>query len=268
MNTRSVTTLCFRPFELEQALDGAARAGFENVELCAVKGWLEHVDPDDASPQAVRRVERALADSGLRATSLAGHSEAATPEGLDRHLRLVRVCAELGIPYLNSFPGKDPRLPQERSALVANARRIGDEAAALGLTFCFENDGKAAVTGREVANLLAEIGHDHVGMNYDPANAVYFGGADTFSDLADALPWTRHFHVKDQAGGQDVANFPPLGEGELDVPGILAAVEQSGYAGPMCLEIEFDGTWPDFDGCVAAARRSREYWEAVGPAAS
>ena len=59
MNVKSATTLCFKPFPLERTLGGVAAAGFDAVELCAAKGFLEHIDPDDLSPPALERA-RAL----------------------------------------------------------------------------------------------------------------------------------------------------------------------------------------------------------------
>jgi sugar phosphate isomerase/epimerase len=58
-------------------------------------------------------------------------------------------------------------------------------------------------------------------------------------------------------------DFPPLGDGDLDLPALLDRVLETGDEGPLCLEIEFDGTCPDFDGCVDAVRRSLAFWDAA-----
>ena len=39
------STICFKPYTLEEALRGLSEAGFENGEIGAVKGFLEHLDP-------------------------------------------------------------------------------------------------------------------------------------------------------------------------------------------------------------------------------
>ena len=44
--TQTGSTIIFKPYTLEEALRGLAEAGFENVEIGAVKGFLEHLDPD------------------------------------------------------------------------------------------------------------------------------------------------------------------------------------------------------------------------------
>ena len=51
-------------------------------------------------------------------------------------------------------------------------------------------------------------------------------------------------------------DFPPLGEGEIDIPAILTDLEHSGFAGPMSMEIEFvDYEYPDWEALGATCRR-------------
>ena len=49
------STICFKPYTLEEALHGLSEAGFENVEIGAVKGFLEHLDPDRLGPAEIAR---------------------------------------------------------------------------------------------------------------------------------------------------------------------------------------------------------------------
>jgi L-ribulose-5-phosphate 3-epimerase len=261
MKLTSATTLCFRPCSLERALEGIAAAGFAAVELCAVKGFLEHLDPDDLGPRALDSARGALERAGVTATSLSGHSPLHTDEGRERHRRLLRACVELGIPVLNSAPiGLDS--PDDLDAVVEPLRALGDEAGEAGVLLCLENDGAALPSGEVAARLLERVDHPAVRLNYDAANTVYFAGADALADVKHAVGFLGHVHLKDKRGGRDVVDFPPLGEGELDLPALARAIEAAGYNGPVCLEIEFDGNWPDWDGCVAAVVRSREYWGA------
>ena len=63
---------------LEEALRGLSAAGFENVEIGAVKGFLEHLDPDDLTPRtidATRRIPSRLSST----MSWVSDSNASTP---------------------------------------------------------------------------------------------------------------------------------------------------------------------------------------------
>ena len=91
-------------------------------------------------------------------------------------------------------------------------------------------------------------------FNYDPGNVRYYTGAVPEEDIEFALPRLGHFHLKDQRGGKGVADFPPLGEGEVDIPRILRRLRETGFSGPVCMEIEFtDYEWPAWEDCVEAA---------------
>ena len=56
------------PTRLEEALRGLAEAGFENVEIGAVKGFLEHLDPDALGDDEIADTRRLLDENGLRAS--------------------------------------------------------------------------------------------------------------------------------------------------------------------------------------------------------
>src|SRR3990170_8869841 len=119
------STICFKPYRLEEALLGLAEAGFENVEIGAVKGFLEHLDPDNLGPDEIRKTHQALERHELRCVSMSGHAQLHLAEGLGRLRRVLNAGKELGIVVLNTFTG-DAEAPEERAAFMANARDLAD----------------------------------------------------------------------------------------------------------------------------------------------
>ena len=99
------STIIFKPYTLEEALRGLAEAGFENVEIGAVKGFLEHLDPDNLGPDEVRKAQQALERHELRCVSMSGHAQLHLAEGLGRLRRVLNAGKELGIVVLNTFTG-------------------------------------------------------------------------------------------------------------------------------------------------------------------
>jgi sugar phosphate isomerase/epimerase len=62
-----------------------------------------------------------------------------------------------------------------------------------------------------------------------------------------------------------VFNFPPPGDGEIDMRKLLQLCAEAGYQGPISAEVEFDDKgWPDYDACRAAAKRSVDNLHAMG----
>src|SRR5919201_1128434 len=164
------STICFKPYSLEEALRGLAEAGFENVEIGAVKDFLEHLDPDEPQVDEARRL---LERYGLRCVSMSGHAPLHQELGRRRLANVLRAGTDLGISVLNTFTG-DAESEEERRAFIEGARALADEAQAAGIRPCIETDSNLMPTGGAGTLLLDEIGHDWIRINYDPGNVVYY----------------------------------------------------------------------------------------------
>jgi len=257
------STICFKPYTLEEALRGLAEAGFANVEIGAVKGFLEHLDPDRLGPAEIEGTRSLLDRYGLTCVSISGHAALHLGEGKRRLRKVLAAGRELGILVLNTFTG-DAESPEEIEAFKANARLIADEAQAADIRLCIETDSNLLPTAEVGMRLLEEIGHDWIQINYDPGNVVYYVGARPETDVKFGLGRYGHFHLKDQRGGKGKLDFPALGEGEIDLASILGDLAGSGFSGPVSMEIEFtDYMYPPWDECVAAARRGKAYWDSL-----
>ena len=251
------STIVFAPYTIDQALEGLAEAGYRACEIGAVKGWFEHIDPDTVSDAEIDRIGRKLNDLGITPVSLSGHAQLQTEEGAARFGRAIDIAAALGMEIVNTYTG-DARTDEERDAYFANVAELCDRAARHSLKIGMETDSNMLPTAEIGVAILDRIGRpDVLGFNYDPGNVVYYAGADPITDVRFALPRLVHFHFKDKIGGKGVFNFPPPGDGELDMTGLLAILDEASYSGPISAEVEFDERgWPDYDACRAAARRS------------
>jgi L-ribulose-5-phosphate 3-epimerase len=259
------STIVFAPHPIDAALEGLAEAGYHNVEIGAVKGWFEHIDPDTVSDAEIQRIGGKLADLGLNPVSLSGHTQLQTAEGKDRFRKAIDIARALGMQIVNTFTG-DAETDEEREAYFANVQELCDYAGSLGLKIGMETDSNMLPTAKIGVQILDRIDRPNVlGFNYDPGNVIYYTGADPYEDVRYALPRMVHFHLKDKIGGKGVFNFPPTGDGELDIPRLLTILEEGGYTGPVSAEVEFDDKgWPDIEGCRAAARRSVVYLQSIG----
>jgi sugar phosphate isomerase/epimerase len=258
------SSIIFLPYTLEEALQGLAEAGFRNVEIGAVKNFIEHLDPDEVPGPSVAQAQQLLEQHGLTCVSMSGHAQLHREEGRRRLTNVLHAGKELGIRVLNTFTG-DAETPEEIEAFKRNVREVADEAQAAGIRLCIETDSNLLPTAEVGTKVLEDIGHPWVQFNYDPGNVRYYTGAVPEEDIEYALARLGHVHLKDQRGGKDAKNFPPLGEGEIDIPRILRRLRETGFSGPVSMEIEFTNyEWPPWDECVAAARRSKEYWDGLG----
>ncbi len=237
-------TNSYHTYSLDESLNGIANAGFKYVELSAVQGWTEHA-PLGASDAQIAEIKAKLDRLGLRPASLSGHSDLTTAGGVEVGKKAVDLCQKFGITLLNTAIGGHYSEDEDKDAFMGHIHELADYAAERGIVIGLEVHGDIMATGKMSVPLIKEIGRDNVGINYDTANCVFYGDVQAVDDLRYALPHLVHVHLKDKIGGARVWNFPGVGEGEIDFGPILHILEESGYNGPLSVEIEFSGEpWP------------------------
>lgn len=259
------STIVFAPYSIDQALEGLAEVGYRQVEIGAVKGWFEHIDPDTVSDAEIGRIQRKLDELDLTPVSLSGHAPLHTIEGKERFKRAIDVAVALGMRIVNSNSG-ETETDDDVERFFDHMQEICDYAAAAGVTLGLETDSNLIPTAKAGVAILERINRPEVvGFNYDCSNVIYYGDADPVADIHHALPHMVHFHLKDKIGGKGVFNFPALGTGEVPLGQLIAICDASGYTGPISAEVEFDERgWPSYDECLEAARISIEHLRSLG----
>lgn len=160
-------------------------------------------------------------------------------ERLDRLRWGLERTRALGLSDLTLHAGfiPEPSDP-ERKAMLETLARAGQLAADAGVTLAFE-------TGQETAELLRRTLDDlkspNLKVNFDPANMLLYDMGDPVRAVEILGPDIRSVHVKDARRtrvpgewGEEV----PLGEGEVNIPEFLRALERIGYSGPLIVERE------------------------------
>jgi sugar phosphate isomerase/epimerase len=244
----------------EEAYAGTAAAGYTTVELTAVAGWTEHVDLDAPAAETFDR----LAHYGLTPTVLSAHSDLTTPEGVEYGIKAVRWCADNGIPVMGSAIGGHASQEEDEGGFLGGIGRLAAAAEAAGVDVALEIHGDIMATGARTLPLLERIDHPRIMVAYDTANCEFYGSTAAVEDLRTVLPHLANVHLKDKRGGAAVWDFPEPGAGHVDFGTILSILREGGYAGPACVEIEFDGTWPDLKGIDGAVARGREHLVSCG----
>jgi L-ribulose-5-phosphate 3-epimerase len=257
-------TNTYHGYSLEDALAGIEAAGFENVELAAVRGWTEHVllDADEAE---INRVKNLTREHGLEIVSVSGHANLATDEGIELFREAMDLCEALGVRLIITGAGGELHPGEEnvealRSAFLERIQGVADEAKMRALTVCVEIHGDVVPTGAVGARLIEEAGRDNVRLNYDTGNAAFYGGMNPAEDIAHALPYVAHVHLKDHVGEKGNWDFPAIGDGEVNFDRIFERLDEVGYEGPCSVELEFQGEpWPPLSEVDRATKRSYEF---------
>jgi L-ribulose-5-phosphate 3-epimerase len=253
-------TNSYHTYGFDEALRGIAAAGFEYVELSAVPGWTEHVQLNGTD-----EVRGKLAEHGLTAVSLSGHSDLTTREGLEHGIKAVRWAADYGLPIVNTAVGGHASKEESEQAFLQNIGELADAAEEAGVVVALEIHGDIMASGRKTLPLLEKIGRDSVKVNYDTANVEFYSGDKAVDDLEAVAPHLAHVHLKDTVGGKGVWNFGAIGSGSVDFTRVLEILDSAGYSGPLSVELEFEGEpWPPLEEVDEAMRRSHEHLRSLG----
>lgn len=260
------TTVCYPTvqgdgFSLDHALRGIKSAGLDYVELVSVPNYCEHFMPEAMDGEAALALRKRVQDAGLTPVAANIAADLTTEAGVDRLVAAIKLAPALLI-HTIVVHVEQTETPEGAKAFFSRAGRIVDAAEAFKVRVGIETHGGLCNTGRDAIELVKSLQSKQVGVTYDTANVIYYGGVRPEEDLAaisdDIAEHVFHFHLKDKANMTlREYVFPTFGEGIVNFERVLAIVAGSGYNGYMSLEVELDGypAAPDVvDSAIAASR--------------
>ena len=273
------STNAFTRHGLEDALDRIARVGFKGVEILADKPhvWLEDFPEERVDRLAVALHRHNLFVSNINANCTSGYWKDCPPEPVfepsvinrDRSLRRWRIeytkkamrlaktvgAANVSITSGKALNGVPPATA--RQYLMDAVRELLEEAHRLDVRFSLEYEpGLYIERTAEMAALVAEGNDPLFGVNLDVGH-VEVSGEDPCEAVARLRGHIFNLHVEDILGRKHYHLVP--GDGDLDLAGVLGALERTGYEGPLTWELYTYDEDPD-----GAARKSMEYLRRLG----
>lgn len=231
----------YHGFTLEEALRGISDAGFEYVELSAVKGWTEHVR-SDMSDEELADVKKLLAKYGLTVIGLSGHCNLMEEERLEDFRKNIELAHKLGCKYIITSTGEAHFGEGEtfsNDVLIKNIKSLLPTLEKYNIILTIEIHGEEYGTGESLYAITQAINSPLVTINYDTANAFFYGGKLPTDDIKSCFEHVSYVHLKDKSGPQKEWNFPGLGNGELPLREFIAYMTENGYEGPYSVEIEY-----------------------------
>ena len=236
----SVCTNSYHGFTVDQALEGIAAAGFKHVELTAVRNWTEHIMPDMPDGE-LNRIQAKMKDLGLSCLSLSGHCNLTDAARLSDFRANMELARRFGASYIISSTGeahfgKDEAFTDD--VLIENIKKLVPDLERLNLKLAIEVHGEYG-TGEDVARIVKGVGSPLVGVNFDTANVVFYGGRAPEDDLKNCLEHVNYVHLKDKVGMNNTWNFPAVGKGDLKLLEVIQSLKDHGKQVPLSIEIEF-----------------------------
>ena len=241
------TTLACPGWSLEQAVAAARQYGYEGLELRLLDGELVRSDLDIDTR---RRVRELCTDSGLpivcvdTSVKIAQPDPAARAEQIRDGLAFLELAAGWDAPLIRVFggppEGTDPTTA--RDAAIECLAPLAERGRALGVAVALETHD--AFSGSAiVADVLATAPAEGAGALWDTLHPFRVGDTldQTIANMRDRL---LHVHIKDgrrPADGGPNWDLTLLGEGDVPIRDILAALRALGYDG--WLSVEWEKKW-------------------------
>ncbi len=229
-----VNSVLFGGFDFATAARHIRLAGYDGVEISAIKGMCEHLELDRWREQA-GALRQIVADHGLRFLSM---EVAALDE--DRLMKAFEAGAEIGIPIVNVGPGGKSDVEEDFVRQTDVMAHMAERAAHFGVTLCCKaHVGGAIYNTPTTLRAMEQITSPAFGIDMDPSH-IYRAGEDPSAALRAVLPRVRHIHIRDCKGRGPSPGDPPLqacGRGDIDLFAYCEAMVQGGYDGPVVLEV-------------------------------
>jgi len=284
---------------LAEVLRFAAAEGFDCVEvMCWPVGKAErryagvtHIDVSTLTAAQVDEIKQLLAETGVSISGLGYYPNPLAPDPDEaatyvEHIKKVIQAAErLGIKTVNTFIGRDWTKSVEDNwcrflhtwrPLVAFAEehgvRIGIENCPMLFTADEWPGGKNLATTPTIwRRMFEEIPSPHFGLNYDPSHMVW-QQMDYLKPLREFADRIFHIHAKDvridrhRLDEVGILAYPLQfhtpklpGLGEIDWGKFFSILTDTGYDGPVCVEVEDRAYEGSLESRKAALRQSGRY---------
>lgn len=184
----------------------------------------------------VDAVRQKLAQSGLKVAVLRGQADLAQESAVEELGRQAAVCQKLGVHYMFLSPKHEG---VSKEVACERLHRVGDLAQQHDVIVTLETHRDLGTNGDEHVATMKRINHPNVRVNFDTGNVSYYNrGTDAVTELKKCIDYVATVEIKDHNGQYETWNFPALGQGKVDIPGVLKVLGEHGYQGPITVEVE------------------------------
>lgn len=231
--------------QLEASFRECKFLGYDYVENFAfIRDFFE-------DPQELVNMIKA---NNVNLVNLYGHFSFDVEKEIDTAKKQVEFLAAVGGKWYNcqnagfgdDGPTERPTNPEMIDKMCYVANTVGEYAKSLGVTLCFHpHYGTCVFSQSDIDYFAAHTNPDYVSFCIDTAHTT-LAGMDPVKLIAQLGSRIAYMHLKDvdtyalskAEGRAKMASFRALGHGTVNFPAVKAALEEKGYDGVLCVELD------------------------------
>ncbi len=188
------------------------------------------------APNELETVQKHLVRNNLKVLVMRGGTELSKPECVEELGQQLAICQKMGVHYMFLSP-KHASVSKE--VAYERLRAIGDVAKKYDVIVALETHPDLGTNADVHLETMRAINHPNIRVNFDSGNITYYNtGRNAVEELKKVLPYLATVEIKDHNGKLENWNFPALGHGVVDIPGVLSVLKEAGYQGPITVEVE------------------------------
>ncbi len=231
--------------QLEQSFKDCKFLGYDTVENFA---FIADYYPD---PQELVQLTK---DCGVELVNLYGHFDFDVEASLERSKKQVDFLAAIGGKWYNcqnggfgdDGPSERPTNPEMLDKTCEIANRLGQYAKEKGITVCFHpHYGTCVFSQSDIDYFAAHTNPEYVSFCLDTAHTT-LAGIDPAALIRQYGGRIAYMHLKDvdtyvlskAEGPAKMGTFRALGHGTVNFPAVKAALEEVGFDGVLCVELD------------------------------
>lgn len=166
-----------------------------------------------------------------------------------RHTRLKELMAasgfaeKIGVTDIITHVGFLPENPNDPDfmGVVAALKYLAGYMKNKNQFFLFETGQETPTT---LMRAIESVGTGNLGINFDTANLILYGKANSVDAANIFGKYVRNLHCKDgefPTGGTELGVERALGQGKANIAEVLRILKGCGYSGPLTIEREIQG---------------------------
>jgi len=233
---------------LDDAMTRIRKIGYRYISMSRRHADGPVFSPEMTKPDRQQMLKR-IRNLGVQPfMSLGGfQAEPSTPEGLDKYIAQLDLCADFEIPlmvgggpwYFTKFPNQPKRdrdWQQDVSRFYAGLEKALRHAESVRVVISLKPHTGITARAKDCLDVLKRVDSPWLRISWDAGNVSFYEGIYPDPDLPDLAPKVNSVCIKDHKGLRGVGNFPVPGEGNIDHEAMFRTLFSAGFKGPMGIE--------------------------------